>query len=98
MRENGVDSPSYPVDFCIRFGTYQTILHRECYRTLRYVSICVGMSVVSFSMNEKNRSLSNEKLKQTEPQKERLRIRREHIRKQKTQETTPGHPQKIEAW
>ena len=26
---------SYTVDFCIRFVT---ILHRECYRTLRYIS------------------------------------------------------------
>ena len=34
MLKKGV---SIPVDFCIRFKLYLSILHRECNRTLRYV-------------------------------------------------------------
>ena len=37
----------HPVDFCIRFWSiYQTILHRECYRTLRYISHCKNGGVL----------------------------------------------------
>ena len=32
---------SYTIDFCIGSEPYVTILHRECYRTLRYMDTTV---------------------------------------------------------
>ena len=32
---------SYPVDFVLGSELHLTILHRECYRTLRYVHVSV---------------------------------------------------------